>query len=605
MDTIVICAVLQDAASGILEWLAFHRLIGVDRFVLYDLGSTDGTVGTIARSRFGHQVTVVDWGRNDARAAPADFVAHHASRFTWTILIEQYDFVYPLETDTIRSLLPRYDGCSAVLLRRLNFDPQTRPGQFVIGNHNSRMPDSPLNDAVPTLLRNAEFREIGGTSPTFVLDGVICNARGERISAEAPATHACDDVMVVNRYPTGPATVGRGSLATGIMASNSFAAAPLSSVIPDRPSQTAVVPGAVTDRRIMRFIPRLRAMLHDASLAAQPRFAPMAPAATSVTAAPVTATPVIAALVATTPVTATHVTAAPVATAVVATAPVATAPVTAAPGIVTPATAIAATATPAATPLLLGIGIITYNRQAILAETLDRVLLHTKHPHTIIAVADDGSTDGTLDLLRARQVLTVTGRNMSVAWNKNRALFLLSELLRCDVVVLLEDDAYPAQDQWELEWMRAAVRLGHANVAGQWLREHFVSGTGTAEDPIVSRRVTAQCAVFSREALLFGGYFDSRFHGYGHEHVEHTRRLIRMGYGGVDQSDTLFHLLSGGLGYHNTQSSFDGKTEQAEMNRQMADILFGDFGYRAPWRNEAEAKQFRDEMRGTFPRAVL
>jgi glycosyltransferase involved in cell wall biosynthesis len=298
----------------------------------------------------------------------------------------------------------------------------------------------------------------------------------------------------------------------------------------------------VTDRRIARFIPRLRTMLHDTSLAAQPRLTPL----------PVAPTP-----------------------------------------------------SQSTASLLLGIGIITYNRRLVLSETLDRVQQHTKHQRTVIAVADDGSTDGTLDMLRARQVQTVTGRNMSIAWNKNRALFLLSELLRCDVVVLLEDDAYPSQDHWEAEWMRAAVRLGHANVAGPWLREHFVSGTGTAEDPILSRRVTAQCSVFSREALLFGGYFDSRFRGYGHEHVEHTRRLIRMGYGGVDQSDALFHLLLGGLSYHSTRSSFDGKMEQVEENRKLADMLFGDFGYRAPWRNEAEAKQFRDEMRSSFPRAAL
>jgi hypothetical protein len=543
MDMIVVCAVFQDAGPGILEWIAFHRLVGVDRFVLYDLGSRDGTAALVARSRFCHQATVIDWTRNDGRAAAyADFVANHANRFTWAAMIALDEFIHPLDADTIRSSLPRYDGFSGVMLRRLTFvtsGQQIRPGQLVIGNYTTRLPgNAPLNGAAPTLLRTSDLQGVGSAAQGFSLAGALCNARGEPVAADTVAAQACDDVAVVNRYPFRSAAEGQAR----VIPSNPFAAALPVGAGADQRVRAAEAEAAVPDRRIMRFIPRLRAMLHDASLAAQPRPAPP----------PATPTP----------------------------------------------------SQPAAA-LLLGIGVITYNRQPILSQTLDRVLQHTKHQRTILAVADDGSTDGTLDMLRARQVLTVTGRNMSIAWNKNRALFLLGELLRCDIVVLLEDDAYPSRDNWEIEWMRAAVRWGHANVAGPWLKEHFVSGAGTAEDPILSKRVTAQCAVFSREALLFGGYFDPRFRGYGHEHVEHSRRLIRLGYGGVDQHDALFNLLWGGLDYHSVPSSFDGKLDEVERNRQLAHQLFSDFSYRAPWQNEAEARQLRDEMRHSFPRAVL
>ncbi len=553
MDSIVVCAVLQDAAPRILEWMAFHRLIGVDRFVLYDLGSTDGTAAVVARSRFGRHATVIDWARNDGRAAAhAEFVANHASRFTWAAVVALDEFIHPLETDTIRALLPRYEGFSAVLLRRLTFVASghpARPGQLVIGTCTTRVPDdSPLNGAAPTLLRTSDLRGMSTTPPGVALAGAMCNARGELVPADAQAAQACADAMVVNRYPVGSTVEARAGFAT----SNRFAPAPLTGATPGQQTRTSEAPATVPDRRILRFIPRLRAMLHDASLAALPR--PTQPRPT-----PPPATPV---------------------------------------------------PPQAATPLLLGIGIVTYNRRSILSETLDRVQQHTRHPRTIVAVADDGSTDGTLDMLRARQVLTVTGRNMSIAWNKNRALFLLSELLRCDVVVLLEDDAYPARDHWEIEWMNAAVRWGHANVAGQWLKEHFVAGAGTVEDPIHSPRITAQCAVFSREALLFGGYFDTRFREYGHEHVEHTRRLLRLGYGGTEgpvngHPGPLFKLLWGGIGFHQVPSVVEAKEAQAERNRVLAQALFGDFSYRAPWRDEAEARQLREEMRHSFPWAVL
>ena len=40
MDKIAACAIFKDEAPYLLEWLAFHRMIGVDLFVLYDNGSS-------------------------------------------------------------------------------------------------------------------------------------------------------------------------------------------------------------------------------------------------------------------------------------------------------------------------------------------------------------------------------------------------------------------------------------------------------------------------------------------------------------------------------------------------------------------------------------
>ena len=259
-------------------------------------------------------------------------------------------------------------------------------------------------------------------------------------------------------------------------------------------------------------------------------------------------------------------------------------------------------------PLELGIGIATYNRRDVLAATLDRVERHTKYPFTKIVVADDGSTDGTADMLASRKVTTVSGTNMGIAWNKNRALFLATELLRCDIVILLEDDAFPVQDNWELEWMNAALRWGHVNVAGPWMQNEEHAGAGTLDDPIRSTSFTAQCQVFSREAVLMGGYYDSRYRGYGHEHVEHTVRLGRAGYGGEEEvmpdgtARRIFYLLWGGLGFAPTRSVIDHT--EIDKNYALTLELFEDLSYRAPWRDEQEMQQFREEMRNARPRVL-
>jgi len=256
-------------------------------------------------------------------------------------------------------------------------------------------------------------------------------------------------------------------------------------------------------------------------------------------------------------------------------------------------------------PLQLGIGVVTYRRPHVLATTLDRIERHTKHPFRHLVVADDGSGDDTLPLLQARGVRAVSGRNMGVAWNKNRALFLLFELLRCDLVILLEDDAAPDRDNWDVEWMNAALRWGHVNVACPWVPQHREGGAGTLDDPVRSLFLSAQVQAFSRESVLFGGYYDSRFRGFGHGHREHSYRLARVGYGARLEpapdggGQMLFYLIWGGIAFTQAQSA--ANTVQAEQNHRLAVALGSDFSYRPPWRDEAEMRQFREEMRAVRP----
>ena len=111
----------------------------------------------------------------------------------------------------------------------------------------------------------------------------------------------------------------------------------------------------------------------------------------------------------------------------------------------------------------IGIGIITYNRADLLADTIEQVRRFTRDPEACLVVADDGSSDGTLAMLRHQQVPVVTGINMGIAWNKNRALFLLAHCLGCETVVLLEDDTQPVEAGWEAAWAEASQRWGHVN----------------------------------------------------------------------------------------------------------------------------------------------
>ncbi len=251
----------------------------------------------------------------------------------------------------------------------------------------------------------------------------------------------------------------------------------------------------------------------------------------------------------------------------------------------------------------IGIGVITYNRRDVVMATVERVLAHT-HPDREIVVADDGSRDGTAAALRSIGVAVITGANMGIAWNKNRALFHLITVRGCDVAILLEDDARPTADGWEEAWSVCARRYGHVNYAGDWIRHTFLSGSGTTEDPAWGTNVTAQCSAYSREAIAFVGYMDTRFKGYGYEHVEHSFRLSRLGYGGERSTDAVDHrfrsvMLTGDVEV--VAASSHGTQEDIRRNEKLCGAIMKGPVFRQAWQTDAEMEQLRAELAAVAP----
>ena len=247
----------------------------------------------------------------------------------------------------------------------------------------------------------------------------------------------------------------------------------------------------------------------------------------------------------------------------------------------------------------LGIGVVTFNRQARVLDTLRQLMMFTRADHVLV-VADDGSTDGTPEAVRQQGWRCISGKNSGVAANKNRALFYLQEINPCARILLLEDDTAPTMRGWERLWMDAVDKWGHANIATDAHVRYSVSGTGTLDDPMICTTISAQCSGFSREAIAYVGYYDPRYGKYGGEHVEHSRRLLRAGYGGeIVQLKELvtdgFYAIRSALALH-PDSSFGSPDDRAYSNL-INDIVSDDPIHRAAFYNDNGIRRLRTEIR--------
>lgn len=255
--------------------------------------------------------------------------------------------------------------------------------------------------------------------------------------------------------------------------------------------------------------------------------------------------------------------------------------------------------------LTLGIGIITYNRLPILQRCVANIARHTRLPYTLM-IADDGSEDDTVPWARGQDISVVTGPRRGVAWNKNRALYYLQMYTECDPILLFEDDTWPLTEGWETVWIAAARRWQHVNY-GYAFNPQVVPGSGTAEDPYQLPAFGGHCTITTRRALEEVGFLDSRFLGYGWEHVEWTHRFRIRYEAEWDLAEMLLPCLNHGVHQTWPKSFFDQKDLDhnaqvyAAIRANPAEVM----NYRLPWRNEAERLRLQDEVLQGWKESML
>lgn len=260
MDKIGICAIFRDEARDLLEWLAFHKMIGVDLFFLYDNGSSDGGSELVRGSDFARNVTVTEWSdRPGQLSAYNHFRVNHADRVTWIGFIDIDEFIVPRAGGSIREILMRrmYEPYAQIMLQWLVFGPSghdRRPPGLIVENYTRRMPDgAEINRHIKSLVRTNRLLGIDYTPHAAECSGPSCNTRGEEMLPFAIQPVECHDVMVVHHYFTKSREDWEVKRRRG--RGNSL-----------EPYQQQVFRGVaaqatVEDSRMLRFVPRLRALL--------------------------------------------------------------------------------------------------------------------------------------------------------------------------------------------------------------------------------------------------------------------------------------------------------------------------------------------------------
>ncbi len=181
-----------------------------------------------------------------------------------------------------------------------------------------------------------------------------------------------------------------------------------------------------------------------------------------------------------------------------------------------------------------GVAICHYNRGKHLYEIVGKVR-ETVPANTRIVVCDDGSEREELDSLAAHnsQVILISGPNLGVAANKNRALWALQD---CDYLCILEDDLKPVEGGWFEAYEKAAqlsgihhfCRIQDKETPSQTMGfDTFMVENGL--HPIYGTSPRGDFTFLSAAVVRAVGAFNPTFRGAGYAHGEWSSRVARAG----------------------------------------------------------------------------
>jgi Glycosyl transferase family 2 len=131
-----ITAIVRDEARGILEWVAFHQLVGVECFDIYDNGCTDETVELLSAI---DGVTVLDWpGERRQLDAYAHALRH--PRAHWLAFLDVDEFLFSPEFLPLPALLRAHEDWDAIGACWALFGTShvIRPAPSVLGTYAQR-----------------------------------------------------------------------------------------------------------------------------------------------------------------------------------------------------------------------------------------------------------------------------------------------------------------------------------------------------------------------------------------------------------------------------------------------------------------------------------
>ncbi|WP_228056526.1 FkbM family methyltransferase [Microcoleus sp. LEGE 07076] len=142
-----VCAIMKNEAPYLIEWLEFHKIVGVERFYLYNNNSTDNTLDIVQPYVQSGEVVLHDWPFSPKQQASAyeHCLEEYKQESEWIAFLDLDEFLFPTDKENLTEVLEEFDSVPAVGVNTLIFGSsghETRPEGLQIENFTKRATDN-------------------------------------------------------------------------------------------------------------------------------------------------------------------------------------------------------------------------------------------------------------------------------------------------------------------------------------------------------------------------------------------------------------------------------------------------------------------------------
>lgn len=145
---ISVAACIKNEAAYLAEWLDFHHRLGVERFILYDNGSTDDLHAVCKPYVDAGLVTLIPWANfsvwfNQQRGAYAHALMNFGAQTTWMGFFDIDEFMFPVQAASLVPVLREREHLPVLAATGINFGTgghRQRPSEGVTRSYRMAVP---------------------------------------------------------------------------------------------------------------------------------------------------------------------------------------------------------------------------------------------------------------------------------------------------------------------------------------------------------------------------------------------------------------------------------------------------------------------------------
>ncbi len=173
---LALCAIAKDEDRYLPEWIHYHILVGVERFIIYDNDSATPIAQILAEYVKAGIVTVIPVSGKD-RQIPAygHCLREFGPRFRWIGFLDLDEFLVLKDTRDARILLSEYEEHGGLAVNWVMFGSSghvTSPSGLQIENYVTRLRDT--NFHVKSIVQPPRVREVANVHMFIYKPGFCC-----------------------------------------------------------------------------------------------------------------------------------------------------------------------------------------------------------------------------------------------------------------------------------------------------------------------------------------------------------------------------------------------------------------------------------------------